>query len=303
MPKQESVFAGIDMGATHTRLCLQQTNGVIIHCEKLCTVDVIATGLARGLSGLLHQHLNSQGVKIKGLVVGFPALVGNDKKSIISTPNLPLNPAELANLADTLTMALSCPVSFERDVNLQLSYDVHQHHLEDRLVLGAYLGTGLGFSIWMNGAPWTGAHGVAGELGHIPFGDDQKRCGCGNYGCLETACSGLALRRWYERSPRPYELSDLFAHAVGEPFIQSLLQSGAKAIATSVNLFDPHAVVLGGGVIDMPGFPLRAFIEQIRGYLRRPQPFDAVTFLPASSSAFNGACGAAAAAAAQTIWR
>jgi allose kinase len=57
-------------------------------------------------------------------------------------------------------------------------------------VLAAYLGTGMGFAIWLNGAPWTGAHGVAGELGHIPQGD-IRALRCGNPGCLETVCSGL----------------------------------------------------------------------------------------------------------------
>lgn len=47
-------------------------------------------------------------------------------------------------------------------------------------MLAAYLGTGMGFAVWLNGGPWTGAHGVAGELGHIPLGDDALTCACGN---------------------------------------------------------------------------------------------------------------------------
>lgn len=292
MPEHD-VVVGVDMGATHIRFCLLKRDGVILHCEKLRTADVIAPGLVAGLSGLLHQHLERHHVRCQGLVMGFPALVGNDKKSIISTPNLPLPPVELEGLADKLSAALHCPVQFERDVNLQLSYDVHEHQLEQQLVLGAYLGTGMGFAIWMNGAPWTGAHGVAGELGHIPMGDDEKQCGCGNYGCLETACSGVALRRWYDSMPREFELGELFLHAAEQPFIVQFMQRAAKAIATSINLFDPHAVVLGGGVMDMPGFPLDVLIRQTRTYLRRPLSYDVVRFVSASSSAFNGASGAA----------
>lgn len=298
MPKYDVVI-GVDMGATHIRFCLLKRDGVMLHCEKLRTADVIVSGLVAGLSARLHQYLERYNACCQGLVMGFPALVENDKKSIISTPNLPLTSTDLAGLADKLSAALRCPVQFERDVNMQRSYDVHEHLLERQLVLGAYLGTGMGFAIWMNGAPWTGAHGVAGELGHIPMGDDEKQCGCGNYGCLETTCSGLALRRWYDSTPREFELSELFLYATGQPFIVQFMQRTAKAIATSINLFDPHAIVLGGGVMDMPGFPLEALIRQIRTYLRRPLSHDVVRFVQASSSAFNGASGAATIASKQ----
>lgn len=225
--------------------------------------------------------------------MGFPALVSKDKRTIISTPNLPLTAADLYDLADKLENTLNCPVEFSRDVNLQLSWDVVENSLTQQLVLAAYLGTGMGFAVWMNGAPWTGAHGVAGELGHIPLGDMTQHCACGNPGCLETNCSGMALRRWYEQQPRNYPLSDLFVHAENASFVQSLLENAARAIATSINLFDPDAVILGGGVMDMPAFPRETLIAMTQKYLRRPLPHQVVRFIAASSSDFNGAQGAA----------
>ncbi|GAA3880189.1 allose kinase [Gibbsiella dentisursi] len=287
------VVAGVDMGATHTRFCLQNAEGVEIVCKKLPTAEVIAPGLAAGLSGQLRQLFEQHRARGLGVMIGFPALVGSDRRTIISTPNLPLTASEFAGLAECLEHQLACPVQFARDVNLQLSYDVHENALENEVVLAAYLGTGMGFAIWLNGAPWTGAHGVAGELGHIPQGDGRMRCGCGNLGCLETVCSGVALRHWYEQTPRAYTLGELFLHSRSDAFIVALLAHAARAIATSINLFDPHSVILGGGVMDMPGFPLCELIAGVRMHLRRPLPHDAVRFIPASSSDFNGACGAA----------
>ncbi|MGY6031472.1 allose kinase [Phytobacter sp. AG2a] len=294
MHQQHNVVAGVDMGATHIRLCLQTAAGDILHCEKRRTAETIEHGVVAGITGLLQQLFEQHNARCYGLVMGFPALVGKDKRTIISTPNLPLTPESLVGLAEQLESALGCPVEFSRDVNLQLSFDVQENDLTDKEVLGAYLGTGMGFAIWLNGAPWTGAHGVAGELGHIPQGDMQQQCGCGNPGCLETVCSGLALRRWYEQQPRDYELGDLFVHAQEEPFVQALLDHAARAIATSINLFDPDAVILGGGVMDMPSFPRDTLIAATRTHVRRPLPWEAVRFLAASSSAFNGAQGAAA---------
>lgn len=120
-----------------------------------------------------------------------------------------------------------------------------------------------------------------------------QTCACGNPGCLETVCSGLALKRWYEQQPRDFALDALFIHAGEAPFVQALLESAARAIATSINLFDPDAVILGGGVMDMQAFPREQLITLIQKYLRRPLPYQAVRFIAASSSAFNGAQGAA----------
>ena len=242
---------------------------------------------------MIDEQLRRFNARCHGLVMGFPALVSKDKRTIISTPNLPLTAADLYDLADKLENTLNCPVEFSRDVNLQLSWDVVENRLTQQLVLAAYLGTGMGFAVWMNGAPWTGAHGVAGELGHIPLGDMTQHCACGNPGCLETNCSGMALRRWYEQQPRNYPLRDLFVHAENAPFVQSLLENAARAIATSINLFDPDAVILGGGVMDMPAFPRETLIAMTQKYLRRPLPHQVVRFIAASSSDFNGAQGAA----------
>ncbi len=198
-----------------------------------------------GIGEMIDEQLRRFNARCHGLVMGFPALVSKDKRTIISTPNLPLTAADLYDLADKLENTLNCPVEFSRDVNLQLSWDVVENRLTQQLVLAAYLGTGMGFAVWMNGAPWTGAHGVAGELGHIPPGDMTQHCACGNPGCLETNCSGMALRRWYEQQPRNYPLRDLFVHAENAPFVQSLLENAARAIATSINLFDPDAVIPG----------------------------------------------------------
>lgn len=293
MHTRPEVVAGVDMGATHIRFCLMAVDGTVLYCEKRRTSEVIAPGVAAGVTELLQRQLTLLEARCGGLVMGFPALVGKDKRTIISTPNLPLAADELLHLAETLEMKLDCPVEFARDVNLQLSYDVAQHGLTQQQVLAAYLGTGMGFAIWLNGAPCTGAHGVAGELGHIPQGDMALRCACGNPGCLETVCSGIALQHWYERQPRDYAIGEIFTRAADDLFVRQLIAHAARAIATGINLFDPDAVILGGGVMDMADFPRDALIAQIKQHLRRPLPYQAVRFISASSSDFNGAQGAA----------
>ncbi|XBS70943.1 allose kinase [Acerihabitans sp. KWT182] len=213
MRKRQKVIVGVDMGATHIRICLLSQDGQVLLTDKERTGPVIAGGLAKGLTGFIKSHLGERPGDINALIIGFPASIARDRKTVISVPNLPCEVKEFAFLAAALEECFLCPVIFERDVNMQLYYDVTEEGIADKLVLGCYLGTGFGFGVWLNGAPYVGAHGVAGELGHIPLGDPAARCGCGNPGCLETLCSGVALARWYAGAPRDYALSELFTYA------------------------------------------------------------------------------------------
>lgn len=149
MQKQHNVVAGVDMGATHIRFCLRTAEGETLHCEKKRTAEVIAPGLVSGIGEMIDEQLRRFNARCHGLVMGFPALVSKDKRTIISTPNLPLTAADLYDLADKLENTLNCPVEFSRDVNLQLSWDVVENRLTQQLVLAAYLGTGMGFAVWM----------------------------------------------------------------------------------------------------------------------------------------------------------
>ena len=293
MQKQHNVVAGVDMGATHIRFCLRTAEGETLHCEKKRTAEVIDPDPVSGIGEMIDEQLRRFNARCHGLVMGFPALVSKDKRTIISTPNLPLTAADLYDLADKLENTLNCPVEFSRDVNLQLSRDVVENRLTQQLVLAAYLGTGMGVRSVDERCAVDGCTRCGRRTGPYPPGDMTQHCACGNPGCPETNCSGMALRRWYEQQPRNYPLSDLFVHAENAPFVQSLLENAARAIATSINLFDPDGVILGGGVMDMPAFPRETLIAMTQKYLRRPLPYQVVRFIAASSSDFNGAQGAA----------
>lgn len=137
MQKQHNVVAGVDMGATHIRFCLRTAEGETLHCEKKRTAEVIAPDLVSGIGEMIDEQLRRFNARCHGLVMGFPALVSKDKRTIISTPNLPLTAADLYDLADKLENTLNCPVEFSRDVNLQLSWDVVENRLTQQLVLAA----------------------------------------------------------------------------------------------------------------------------------------------------------------------
>ncbi|HED4427557.1 TPA: allose kinase, partial [Pasteurella multocida] len=262
------VVVGVDMGATHIRICVMDLNHQILLIKKDKTKQVITDNFIDGIAQFCQKFTQSK--RIKHIVIGLPATISLDRKKVLSIPNLPILGTELDLLTSKLSKKFNCSVLLERDVNLQMTFDVHHFQLQDKLVLGTYLGTGIGFSIWCNGKLFIGANGVAGELGHIPYGDSQIQCSCGNYGCLETCCSGIILKNWFEDNHFDFPIEHIFKYECQNAFIQDYLNNIAKAISTTVNLFDPNYLVLGGGIIDMPYFPLEQLKLMIGQYVRKP---------------------------------
>ncbi|HJQ60064.1 MAG TPA: ROK family protein [Vineibacter sp.] len=129
-----------------------------------------------------------------------------------------------------------------------------------RVVFGVILGTGVGGGLVIDGRPLTGAQAIAGEWGHnpLPQPDDDERpgplCYCGRHGCIETWLSGPALsRQALVLTGRAMDAGAIAAAAdSGEPTAAALLHRYAHRLArglgTVINLFDPDAIVLGGGL-------------------------------------------------------
>jgi fructokinase len=122
------------------------------------------------------------------------------------------------------------------------------------VVIGLILGTGVGSGLVVHGRVLHGAHGIAGEWGHNPMRDEHASCYCGRTGCVETVISGPALERFHtERSGRRLALREIVARArVGDAAaratIDRLRDRFGEAIAAVINIVDPDAIVIGGGV-------------------------------------------------------
>jgi len=121
--------------------------------------------------------------------------------------------------------------------------------------IGIILGTGVGGGIIIDGKPVTGAHGIAGEWGHLVLEPDGPMCGCGLRGCLEALISGPALERRYREgggSARP--MPEIYArHQAGtdpeaSATIAYLCEVFGRSTANLVKLLDPHVIVVGGGL-------------------------------------------------------
>lgn len=122
------------------------------------------------------------------------------------------------------------------------------------VVMGLILGTGVGGGIVVNGRMIDGHHGIAGEWGHNPICGEKTPCYCGRVGCVETVIAGPSLERFYrEQGGAAIRLPEIAQRAsTGEPLaidtLSRLREKFGEAIAAVINILDPDAIVIGGGV-------------------------------------------------------
>jgi fructokinase len=177
-----------------------------------------------------------------------------------------------------LAEALERPVRMANDANcFALSEAVDGAATDARVVFGVIVGTGTGAGVVIDRAVIAGRHGIAGEWGHNPLPwarEDERpgpRCYCGKRGCLETWLSGPGFARDHlarlasasvaveGAAPTALEISR--AAEAGDPLARESLERYAdrmaRGLATIIDVLDPDAIVLGGGMSNLGGlYPL-----------------------------------------------
>jgi glucokinase len=149
-----------------------------------------------------------------------------------------------------------------------------------RQVLVVPIGTGIAAAHVVDGRVFAGAHGAAGEIGHIVVRPGGPRCGCGQYGCLEAISSASAVaRRYGEAAGRPAPAEEVAALAAnGDPIAAAVWRETVDALADGlligIALFDPELVVIGGGLAEAGDAlmePLRQALGERVTFHREPK--------------------------------
>jgi fructokinase len=126
-------------------------------------------------------------------------------------------------------------------------------------VFGVILGTGVGGGVVVEGRVLTGANAIAGEWGHVPLpgrspaDGPARRCWCGRIDCIETFLSGPALEREYAAAAGTrLSATDIAQRVAADAHAAAALKRYeerlARALAMIIDILDPDAIVLGGGV-------------------------------------------------------
>ena len=175
---------------------------------------------------------------------------------------------------------LGCPVLVDNDVNVMAAGELAADPgSADFLVVK--VGTGIGCGIVLGGRVYRGAAGSAGDIGHIYVPSDRRvLCSCGNENCLEALAGGAALARdAAELGLAVREARDVVELAVhGNPQALGLVRDSGRrlgeVLAGIVNFFNPHRLIIAGGVAHA-GNPLLAGIRE--AVYRRSLPLAART--------------------------
>ncbi len=289
MNNMEKYVIGMDIGGTNLRAGAVDSEGNVHGFKKLPVGEVLKSPDVMGdLAGFLSTCM--QGLEIEALCLGFPATLDKKRKVVLQAPNIP----HMENLAvaDKLAELLGLPVLIERDVNLCMCYDMAKYNIPpEGVACGFYFGTGIGNAIFIDGKPYVGRHGAAGELGHIPADGSEELCGCGNLGCMENLAGGKYLIRCQKEKWPDCPPEELFIRHGEE--LKSFVDRMAQTVCAELNILDPDHVIIGGGVSDIPGFPKDHLAERIYARCRKPYPADELKLIFADEDEKKGVIGAA----------
>lgn len=262
----EKVIIGIDLGGTNLRI-----GGVTPGNEMLAPSVISSTLIAnadqpvQALCGVIQDYIKANRFPmVEAVSIGVPSSVARDKETVICTTNIRNRQGrpvfDHTNIALELRNRLGVPVFVNNDVNNILLYDVAANHLEgQQMVVGIYIGTGVGAAVLAGGRLLEGKDGAELDLGHIPFFRGEALCSCGKRGCCECYASGWRLQEIRREYYPDTEIQDLFTRHSGEPPLRRFVEDCAYIYAIMTTIFNPDSLIAGGGVMEMKDFPRSDF--------------------------------------------
>ena len=288
-------FLCMDVGGTNTRVGIVNDEFTVLWSAIEPTAQLAAKSIGVGLGDLVLRWAalaEAEGAQIERVVIGVPATVDATCRKVMQAPNVEgLSGLALADEVEAMT---GIPTIVEKDVNLLILSDIHGLGIDPAAsVAGVYFGTGIGNALYLNGQVWHGAHGSAGELGHVPALGRTETCGCGNPGCLECFGGGHHLaaicKEHYPETP----IGEMFLRHSDAPEVMELLEAMAIAVAAEANIIDPDEVIIGGGLPLMKGFDRDDFASRVRTHLRKPYPAETLTLRWSQQGQLSGLVGGA----------
>lgn len=245
---------GLDLGGTDLKAGLVSNRGEVTHFLRLPTrAGEHAGAPLEVIAQAVTELRRAAADPLAGIGLGCPGVVDPASGALVGrTPHLPH--WDSLPLRALLTGRLGTSLAVENDANLAA---LAEHRVGAargaRISLTITVGTGVGCGVIVEGRVVRGAHGGAGELGHLPM-DGRFPCRCGVPGCVEPECSGSGLvARAAEAGLAAPDAAAVFAAATsGDPratlLIGRMTDRLGALIAVAVNLLDPEVVVIGGGV-------------------------------------------------------
>ncbi|WP_446749873.1 ROK family protein [Streptomyces sp. AmelKG-E11A] len=283
-PAGKHVIA-LDVGGTGMKAALVAKDGTLLHTARRATgrehgTEAVVEGILEFAAELRAYGVENFGVPASAAGVAVPGIVDAEEGIAVYSSNLGWRDVPMRKL-----------LSGRLDgVPVALGHDVRTGGLaEGRIGAGQGadrflfipLGTGIAGAIGIDGRIEPGAHGYAGEIGHIVVRPGGPECSCGQRGCLERlASAGAVSRAWAEASGDPRADAADCAKAVesGDPRAVRVWQEAVDALSdglvTALTLLDPRMLIIGGGLAEAGETlftPLRAAVERRVTFQKMPE--------------------------------
>jgi len=244
---------GIDLGGTKTEGVVMDVTGQILVRERRATPQ--AEGYAAILANIRDLVLDLERRAGTNCTVGMgtPGAISAKTGLLKNSNTVCLNGQPVKQDLEKL---LAREIRLANDANcFALSEAIDGAAKGAPLVFGVILGTGVGGGIVVNGQLIEGAQHIAGEWGHNVLEPDGPPCYCGKRGCVETFLSGPGLVRDYaaQGGNAAIDASAISGQAaqgdtLAEAVMQRYLERFGRALSVVINILDPDAIVLGGGM-------------------------------------------------------
>jgi len=264
---------GIDLGGTKIQTAIvDAAGGVLGEARQPTPTSGGPEDVAKAMENALREAASAASVEpkdLEGIGVGSPGDADGKTGVVSGARNLPGWEGSFA-LGETLSRALGAPVRVGNDVQVATEAEFHLGAgREFQSLIGVFWGTGVGGGIVLDGKPWLG-RGAAGEIGHMVVKRGGAKCPCGRRGCMEAYAGRSAMEAEARREHDDGTKTDLFKlmHKHGkdrltsgiwqraldhgdhlaEKLINRAIEALGTGVASAINLLDPEAVIIGGGL-------------------------------------------------------
>ena len=310
------LIAGVDVGGTNVQVGAVADDHEVVERAKRPT----PTGGPDALVETIADMISSFDDDVMGVGIGIPGPVHDGQ--VVSVPNLE-GWSEPVDIAALVSDRLNVPVALGNDANVGLLGEWVNGVAHGRSnVLGVWMGTGIGAGLILDGRPFVGSLGGAGEFGHMIIRADGALCSCGRRGCVEAYAGRRRMADTIKQMVKAGRTTTLFdiqddegkdrptskvwkrALEEGDPLVTEMFDGAVQAVAigaaSTINLLDLEQVVIGGGMAEKLGQDLADRIrEQAEPFMMQPNP--ELSFDVAALGDDAGVVGAASIGRAKTV--
>ena len=239
---------GIDLGGTKTEAVLIDENLKVINKKRIQTPQNNYQKILDSITSLVNEI--SKNVENYSIGICTPGAISK-QTGVIKNSNTQCLIGK--SFQEDLEQNLNQKISMENDANCFAMAEATMGAAKDfDLVFGVILGTGVGGGIVIDKKLYPGRTNIGGEWGHHTLHREGNSCYCGKCGCVETYISGPALEnQWKKLTGESKILPEIIMdldNENGKKWKNEFLENFGYGLANVIDILDPDAVVLGGGL-------------------------------------------------------